>query len=106
VATRHEGADSQSLGDVLERLDSFNACATIYVADPRPHAGTAVLISDDGSAPEGFSYLLEVSIAREVLEVWSAWRGQRAPPREEAVSAVVCYLEHDTYLPVRAHDAP
>jgi hypothetical protein len=49
-------------------------------------------------------YLLEVALAQEVLEVWSAWRNGKVPTFAESVEAVVHYAEHDAYLPVAPHD--
>jgi hypothetical protein len=44
-------------------------------------------------------YLLEVSLAREVLEVWTAWRDGRRPTISEACEAIIYYASNDAYLP-------
>jgi hypothetical protein len=44
--------------------------------------------------------LLEVDLAREVVKVWSAWRGGMTPTLETATLAVVYYGEHDAYQPL------
>jgi hypothetical protein len=58
-----------------------------------------VLVPAGGEAPGGWTYVLELWVAREVLEVWSAWRGGRVPSLAEACAAVVYYVENDAYLP-------
>ena len=50
------------------------------------------------SAPQ-YAYLLEVGIAREVLDVGSAGHGGAQPTLEQAVEAVLHYATHDAYLP-------
>jgi len=48
----------------------------------------------------GHDYLLEVDLAREAVEVWSAWRGGAIPSPEEATLAVIYYGEHDAFQPL------
>jgi len=50
----------------------------------------------EGSTP--LRRLLEVWLAQEVLDVWSAWRDGTMPTTEEAVAALVHYATHDAYL--------
>jgi hypothetical protein len=50
--------------------------------------------------PEGTEYVLEVSLMRNVLKVWSAWRNGAAPSIPQACEAVLHYAERDAYLPV------
>ena len=50
----------------------------------------------DGSLSE----VLMVQLAREAIEVWSEWRGGRAPTRQDKFEAVIHYSLHDAYLPV------
>jgi hypothetical protein len=45
----------------------------------------------------GHHYLLEVDLAIDVLEVWSAWRDGATPTAEEAALAVIYYGDHDSY---------
>ncbi|MFI5930254.1 hypothetical protein ACIA3K_30340 [Micromonospora sp. NPDC051543] len=56
-------------------------------------------VHDDEQPACHHEYLLEVDLAREVIEVWSLWRGGRQPTVLEAVGAVVYYAEHDVYQP-------
>ena len=59
----------------------------------------ALLVMADDEPPAEWQYLLEVLIAWEVLEVWSAWRSERAPSVDEACSAIIYYAENDAYQP-------
>jgi len=45
----------------------------------------------------GTDYLLEVHIAREVIEGWRFNHGGAAPTLEEAVECVIYYAENDAY---------
>ena len=44
-------------------------------------------------------YLLEVFLAKEVVEVWSKWRNGRNPTALDKCAAVIYYAENDAYLP-------
>ena len=95
----------------LERLiDDIGALGgelTIYAeADPawsgRSRA-VACAEPEDGGVPRqaaGMTYLLEVRTAKEVLELWSAWRDGRSPSPREKCEAVIYYAMNDTYVPV------
>jgi len=50
--------------------------------------------------PVGYAYLLEVSLARGVLDVWASWRNGKQPTPEQAARAVIYYSQHDAYEPV------
>lgn len=54
----------------------------------------------EGKGPAGLTYLLEVSLARDVLDVWTSWRNGAQPSPEEAARAVIYYAQHDAYEPV------
>jgi len=54
---------------------------------------------EGGPIPANLAYVLEVSLAAEVLEVRSDCRAKRAPSPSEAVAAVEWYADHDAYLP-------
>ena len=60
-------------------------------------------IVESVTAP-GFTYMLEVDLAKEAVEVWSSWREGRIATLTEAISAVIWYTEHDAYQPVEAFD--
>jgi len=75
---------------------------TIYAKRPwTPTTDAAARRGDDlhegKSAESGHDYLLEVNLALEAIEVWSAWRAGAIPTVEEATSAVIYYGENDAY---------
>jgi len=91
------------LREALASLESLDSDAVIYAAEPWA-ADSQALVGRDGS-PEaiealasGMSYVLEVRIASEVLEVWSAWRDGRVPNADERCEAVIHYAVSDAYL--------
>lgn len=82
----------------------FGIEPTIFARSPFTPASEAVLLSAeplDGCGPSApdYKYLLEVSIAREVLGVWTAWRDGGAPTISEATEAIIYYALNDSYLP-------
>lgn len=90
------------LGD-LDDGDRFEVGLSIYARTPWRPDSEAVALREEGVESfrhPGFRYLLEVAIARDVLEVWSSWREGRAPDAEEAAAAVIHYAENDAYQPV------
>ena len=91
-------AATESLTDVVQHLGSLDDDHAIYVADQSPTADTPAYVGLEGSEPAGWSYLLEVDLAREVLDVWRNWHGHE-PSREDAVAAVIYYAMNDAYVP-------
>lgn len=96
-----------ALDDIPER-DQSGAVAAIYARRPwSPDSDAVVLhgerVVESVTAP-GFTYLLEVYLSKEVIEVWSSWRDGRAPTLTEAVGAVIWYGEYDAYEPVDEPD--
>jgi hypothetical protein len=93
------------LADVVSALASADPAATIYAAPPfTPESdATIVVAGDEALRPAGFAYLLEVELAHQVLEVWSAWRDGRQPAPDEAANAVIYYAQRDAYEPVDQH---
>jgi hypothetical protein len=100
----------RSLREVVAQLDTvpagdrYEPGPTIFAVRPWSPRSESVIISEeaeDGVAPSRpeFAYLVEVAIAREVLDVWSAWRNGRLPTADEAVDAVLHYAINDSYLP-------
>lgn len=100
---------AETLIDVVARLGSFperdryEVGPTIFAKRPLERASDAIVLAEDvvdgvaPSAPE-FAYVLEVSVAGEVLDVWSRWRGGATPSRTEAVDAIIFYAANDAYL--------
>jgi hypothetical protein len=94
---------TMTLKDAIGSLDEFEESATLYAAKPWNKASETVVANEgeeeaNNALERGLSYLLEVSIAKEVLEVWSEWRGGRVPSGEERCGAVIHYALNDAYL--------
>jgi hypothetical protein len=89
-----------SLVNLLSRLDDLDRDEVIHAARPWTRDSDAARLAepDDGSAPSGLAYLLEVALVHDVAEVWSSWRGGRRPTTEELADAVIHYAKHDAYL--------
>jgi hypothetical protein len=98
--------ETTTLSVLVEQLDQLDDDLTIY-ADGGSGAGpgaraVAAVEREDGMAPPvaaGLDYVLEVFIAKEVVAVWSQWRGGRRPTPVEALRAVVYYAKHDAFEP-------
>lgn len=90
----------EALVELLRRLPDLDRDEVIYAARPwtRDSGAASRAELDDGSAPPGLAYLLEVDVVRDVAEVWSSRRGGRAPTPDELADAVIHYAEHDAYL--------
>jgi hypothetical protein len=92
-----------TLLDVISELASADSEATIYAAVPfAPHSAAMVCVErEDGGSPAGLSYLLEVDLAHDVLDVWARWRDGKEPTPEEATQAIIHYAVHDAYEPLQ-----
>jgi hypothetical protein len=88
--------------DAISALAFADPEATIYAAMPfTSHSEAMVCVEpEDAGSPAGLSYLLEVDLARDVLEVWGQWRNGKKPTPDEATTAVIYYAEHDAYEPI------
>jgi hypothetical protein len=101
--------------DRLDELDDSDAFAPLIIYTKNGSRGlpneAAMVCPDDETAsracPEDptLSHFLMVQLAREAIEVWSAWRGGRTPTKEEKLAAVKFYSCHDAYLPVEDENA-
>jgi hypothetical protein len=90
------GAAMDQLRDLVTRIDELSDELTFY----RLAGGVVLLDEETDEIPSTAEYLLEVVIAKEVLQVWSAWRQGRVPSLDEACAAIVHYAEWDAYMPV------
>jgi hypothetical protein len=93
-----------TLRDILHRLAEFDDELTLYAAKPwtADSPAIATLEPESGAVPTeaaGMDYLLEISLAKSVLDVWKDWRHGREPSDEERCEAIIYYAEHDAYLP-------
>jgi hypothetical protein len=100
-----------ALLDVITHLGNISAGdpdspgPTIHAQRPWTVTSDAVVrqgedLQEDETSESGHAYLLEVDLAREVIEVWSAWRDGAKPSPEEATLAVIYYGERDAYQPL------
>ena len=90
-----------TLGRLLVSIEDLDPDATIYASKSRPLSfrSRAVAAVEGSTIPEGLTYLLEVSLARDVIAAWSLHRNGRRPSPDDLVAAVVYYADHDAYLP-------
>lgn len=91
------------LVDVLRNIGQFDSALTAYVASGEPvQLSTAVMLVDEEEEdpPKGMSYLLEVHLIREVLQVWKRWRENREPTLAEACAAISYYASRDAHQPI------
>ena len=106
----HYALVAEALIDVVARLqtvprgDRYDPGPAIFVKRPVTQQSDAIVLAEeviDGTAPSSpeYSYLLDVAIAKEVLEVWSSWRSGAAPSLAEAADAVIYYAANDSYQP-------
>jgi hypothetical protein len=95
------GATFRSLSELVKKIDLIDPQLIMYAAKPWS-AQSPIWASPFGGAddrPDGYEYMLEVFLAHEAIEAWSARRDNRIPSTAEACEAVIFYAEHDSYLP-------
>jgi hypothetical protein len=97
-----------TLAELLRGLEHVDNDLTIYAsALPmwNPDSEAAALINPDDSAHPitvsgiQMEYLLEVFIAKEILEDWQDWRGGKVLSAEEMCEVVIYYATHDAFMP-------
>jgi hypothetical protein len=113
----HDESSVMTLQEVIERLEHFDGQTTIFAqkvsGDYLPTSPAKVLwLSDEELEMKtsdvaarrcpGMTYVLEVHIAKEAIDVWSQWRGGRTPTAYQALHAVLHYSKYDAYLPVES----
>jgi hypothetical protein len=109
AADSGSGTGAPTLADLVASLETISdrdrdgRRPTIYAPRPWIPDSDATLVYGERyveavTAP-GFTYLLEVDLAKDVIEVWGTFRNGRAPTLTEAAGAVVWYAEHDAYQP-------
>jgi hypothetical protein len=94
-----------TLREAINQLEKLGDSLTIYAtkAEVWDLDGPVALLQEEDTPelaeqPEDLSYFLEVSIAKEVLEVWSEWRNEALPSEAERLQAVVYYATNDAYI--------
>lgn len=88
-----------SLIHLIRRLAELPDGATIYAAHPWTD-GAVGTVANWTEPPPDLAYLLEVELAKDVIEAWSEWRNGQVPSDHEACQAVIYDAEHDAYEPV------
>jgi hypothetical protein len=96
-----------TLGELVEKIEDLDDSFTIY-AEGGPNwnkdsKAVAVYEPDDGSLPpeaKGMRYFLEVSIAKDVINVWKQWRNGKNPSTIDKLKAIIHYAKNDAYLPL------
>ena len=88
-----------TLRDVIACLDEFGDDETIYAESTEPNARALVAPESVGDPDAGLRYLLEVSLAREAIDVWQTWRPGRTPTLDDKIAAVTYYALKDAWLP-------
>ena len=92
----------QTLRDVVGALDALDEEAVIYTDGTSP-AAQAVVMPEGGAAEAkaaGVRYFLEVALARDAVDVWSAWRDGAEATVDDKLMAISYYATNDAYLPV------
>jgi hypothetical protein len=92
----------QTLRDVVGALDELDEEAVIHTDGTSPAARAVVLPAGDAAEAkaDGLRYFLEVALARDAVDVWSAWRDGAEPTVDDKLMAIAYYATHDAYLPV------
>ena len=96
-----------TLAELLENLDGFDDNLTIYAEknpffSPESRAITCPEeeVQNIYDKKQGLSYLLEVFIAKEVVQAWIEVHGDNKPSIEDICEAVIYYAENDAYPPI------
>jgi hypothetical protein len=93
--------------DLLDNINQYDDDFVIFVPiNLRPNQDSEVVVSkiiniDEPpgiQTPEGMKYLLEVEVAKEVIQVWKNWRNGKEPSPFEKYQAVLYYIENDAYI--------
>ena len=92
----------QTLRDVVGILDELDDEGIIYTDGSSPAARAAVVpgVTADEASDDGLRYFLEVALARDAVDVWSAWRDGAEPTLDDKLMAISYYATQDAYLPV------
>jgi len=105
-----------ALFEIIQRLDEFDdddrSSPLVIYAQNGANAGrrspALVCRRGEGSGPTcpldpSMTEVLGVTQAREVIEVWSSWRGGDVPSPEDRFRAVLFYSQHGAFFPLESH---
>jgi hypothetical protein len=97
-----------TLIQVVQQLDCYDdglliwARARTDLADLTPDCEALVApgLEDDGVwwQERGLSYVLEVELAKEAIQVWRQWRDGAEPSAAQRCATVIHYALNDAYL--------
>ena len=96
--------------DCLDAVDDSDRFPPLCIfaeggPDAAPEARAVVCPGDEKGSfvcPEdsALSYVLEVELAKEGIDVWSVGRGGRQPTPRDKFAAVMHYSRNDSWLPL------
>ena len=91
-----------TLRDLVVALDDLDEDAVIYTDGSSAAAEAVVIRASDAAEAKaaGLRYFLEVSLARDAVDVWSAWRDGAEPTTDDKLMAISYYAKNDAYLPL------
>lgn len=105
--------DAGALFELIQRLDEVDdgdASRPLVIfaqrgADARPSSPALVCPRGEEGGPTcpldpSLSEVLTVARARDVIEVWSSWRGGLAPSPQARFEAIMFYARHGAYFPL------
>ena len=95
--------DPVPLGRIIGGIEEFDEELVVYapvVIPVSPETAVYLVNEELVEPPPGTEYVLEISLMKNVIKVWSAWRNGAVPSIPQACEAVLHYAEHDAYLPV------
>ena len=102
-----EASDVIPLGRIIEEIGEFDDLVVYAPTGVQVSAETPVYLVDEENEdpPAGTEYVLELSLMKDVLRVWSKWRNGAVPTIPQACEAVLHYAKYDAFLPVSGPEA-
>ena len=100
---RSGSSDTIPLGRIIDQIGDFGDGLTVYApagVEVSPETPVYLVNEETEELPAGTEYVLELSLVKNVVKVWSAWRDGTVPTVLQACEAVLHYAKHDAYLPV------
>ena len=102
VDMQPEVNDPIPLERVISGIQEFDEELVMYapIGIPVSPETPVYLVDEELVEPSaGTEYVLEISLMKNVIKVWSAWRNGAVPSILQACEAVLHYAERDAYLP-------
>ena len=96
------------LGRIIDEIGEFNDELIVYAptgVQVSPETPVYLVDEENEEPPAGTEYVLGLSLIKNVLKVWSAWRNGAVPTIPQACEAVLHYAKYDAYLPVPGLEA-